>query len=53
MGEPGRWPGHVAGSPTGAIEIGYSGSVICELKAGDEAYLRDLSNRIDRLLIQA
>jgi L-ribulose-5-phosphate 3-epimerase len=32
-------------------EIGYSGSVIAELKAGDEAYLRDVSNRIDRLLI--
>ncbi len=35
------------------IDIGYSGSVICELKSGDEAYFRDLSNRIDRLLIQA
>jgi L-ribulose-5-phosphate 3-epimerase len=35
------------------IDIGYSGSVICELKSGDEAYLRDVSNRIDRLLIQA
>lgn len=33
--------------------IGYSGSTICELKSGDEAYLRDLSRRIDRLLIQA
>ncbi len=35
------------------IDVGYSGSVICELEGGDEAYLRDLSNRIDRLLIQA
>lgn len=35
------------------VDIGYSGSVICELKSGDEAYLRDLSNRIDRLLIRA
>ena len=35
------------------IDIGYKGSVICELKSGDEAYLRDLSNRIDRLLTPA
>lgn len=35
------------------IDIGYSGSAICELESGDEAYLRDVSNRIDRLLIQA
>jgi len=35
------------------MRIGYSGSAICELKSGDEAYLRDLSHRIDRLLIQA
>ena len=35
------------------IDIGYSGSAICELKTGDEAYLKDVSNRIDRLLIQA
>jgi L-ribulose-5-phosphate 3-epimerase len=34
------------------IEIGYSGSAICELRAGDEAYLRDVSRRIDHLLIQ-
>jgi L-ribulose-5-phosphate 3-epimerase len=32
-------------------EIGYSGSAIVELKAGDEAYLRDVSNRVDRLLL--
>lgn len=32
-------------------EIGYSGSVIAELDGGDEAYLRDVSRRIDRLLI--
>jgi L-ribulose-5-phosphate 3-epimerase len=35
------------------IDIGYSGSAICELESGDEAYLKDVSNRIDRLLIQA
>ncbi len=32
-------------------EIGYSGSVIAELTGGDEAYLRDVSSRIDRLLL--
>jgi L-ribulose-5-phosphate 3-epimerase len=32
--------------------IGYSGSAIAELKSGDEAYLRDVSRRIDRLLLQ-
>ena len=31
-------------------EIGYSGSAIVELPAGDEAYLRDVSSRVDRLL---
>jgi len=31
-------------------EIGYTGSVIAELDGGDEAYLRDVSRRIDRLL---
>jgi L-ribulose-5-phosphate 3-epimerase len=35
------------------IDIGYSGSAICEMQGGDEAYLHDLSQRIDRLLIQA
>jgi L-ribulose-5-phosphate 3-epimerase len=35
------------------VEIGYSGSVIAELDGGDEAYLRDVSKRIDRLLIGA
>jgi L-ribulose-5-phosphate 3-epimerase len=33
------------------MEIGYSGSVIAELDGGDEAYLRDVSQRIDRLLV--
>ena len=33
------------------VEIGYTGSVIVELKSGDPAYLRDVSNRVDRLLI--
>ena len=32
-------------------EIGYVGSAIAELDGGDEAYLRDVSQRIDRLLI--
>jgi L-ribulose-5-phosphate 3-epimerase len=32
-------------------EIGYSGSAICELAGGDEAYLRDLSRRVDRLVL--
>jgi hexulose-6-phosphate isomerase len=33
------------------VEIGYSGSVIAELSGGDQAYLRDVSSRIDRLLL--
>jgi hexulose-6-phosphate isomerase len=32
-------------------ETGYSGSVIAELPPGDETYLRDVSARIDRLLL--
>jgi len=32
-------------------EIGYSGTVITELEGGDEAYLRDLSQRFDRLVM--
>lgn len=32
-------------------DVGYSGSAIVELKAGDEAYLRDVSQRVDRLLL--
>ena len=32
-------------------EIGYVGSVIAELEPGDEAYLRAVSRRIDRLLL--
>jgi len=32
-------------------EIGYSGSVIAELDGGDKAYLRDVSKRIDRLVV--
>lgn len=32
-------------------EVGYSGSAIAELDGGDEAYLKDVSQRIDRLLI--
>jgi len=32
-------------------DIGYTGSVIAELEQGDETYLRDVSRRIDRLLL--
>jgi hexulose-6-phosphate isomerase len=32
-------------------EIGYSDSAIAELEGGDQAYLRDVSLRIDRLLL--
>jgi len=32
-------------------EIGYSGSAIVELQGGDAAYLRDVSRRVDRLLL--
>ena len=32
-------------------EIGYAGSAIAELDGGDEAYLRDVSGRMDRLVI--
>jgi L-ribulose-5-phosphate 3-epimerase len=32
-------------------EIGYAGSAIAELDGGDEAYLKDMSRRMDRLLI--
>jgi hexulose-6-phosphate isomerase len=31
-------------------EIGYAGSAITELDGGDEAYLRDVSRRVDRLV---
>ena len=34
-------------------DTGYAGSVIVELKGGDEAYLRDVSSRVDRLLLNA
>jgi len=32
-------------------DIGYSGSAITELEHGDEAYLRDVVRRVDRLLL--
>ena len=32
-------------------EIGYSGPVSCEVDPGDEAYLRDLNHRVDRLVL--
>ena len=32
-------------------DIGYAGSVIAELEQGDATYLRDVSRRIDRLLL--
>jgi L-ribulose-5-phosphate 3-epimerase len=34
-------------------DVGYAGSVIAELEPGDEAYLRDVSKRIDRLVLGA
>jgi L-ribulose-5-phosphate 3-epimerase len=34
-------------------EIGYSGFATCELESGDEAYLRDVNKRVDRLLLGA
>ena len=34
-------------------EIGFSGSAVVELEPGDEAYLRDVSNRVDRLFARA
>jgi L-ribulose-5-phosphate 3-epimerase len=33
------------------LDTGYSGSVICELNGGDGAYLRDVSRRVDRLVL--
>jgi hexulose-6-phosphate isomerase len=32
-------------------ETGYSGSAVCELAGGDGAYLRDVSRRVDRLVL--
>ena len=32
-------------------EIGYAGSATVELDGGDEAYLRDVSRRVDRLVL--
>jgi hexulose-6-phosphate isomerase len=32
-------------------DIGYAESATVELKGGDEAYLRDVSRRVDRLLL--
>jgi L-ribulose-5-phosphate 3-epimerase len=32
-------------------EIGYAGSAVTELEKGDEPYLRDVSKRVDRLLL--
>jgi len=32
-------------------EIAYAGSAITELKGGDEVYLRDVSRRVDRLVL--
>ena len=33
------------------VEIGYAGSAIVELEKGDEAYLRDVSKRVDKLVL--
>jgi len=52
-------PGSTSATSTGRqcerafAEIGYAGSVIAELEPGDEAYLRDVSRRIDRLLLDS
>jgi sugar phosphate isomerase/epimerase len=32
-------------------DTGYTGSAIVELEGGDEAYLRDLIRRVDRLVL--
>ncbi len=32
-------------------EVGYAGSAIVELEKGDEAYLRDVSRRVDKLVL--
>ena len=32
-------------------DIGCAGSAITELNGGDEAYLRDVSRRVDRLIV--
>src|SRR5437016_5664064 len=37
--------------PKALAEINYSGSAIVELKEGDDAYLGDVSRRLDRLLL--
>ena len=34
-------------------ETGYSGTATTELEGGDEAYLRDVSKRVDRLVLGA
>jgi L-ribulose-5-phosphate 3-epimerase len=34
-------------------EIGYSGTATCELESGDEAYLKDVSHRVDLILTNA
>lgn len=31
--------------------MGYAGSAIAELESGDEVYLRDVSRRMDRLVL--
>jgi L-ribulose-5-phosphate 3-epimerase len=33
------------------VEIGFRGSAICELRGGNGTYLRDLSERVDRLVL--
>jgi L-ribulose-5-phosphate 3-epimerase len=33
-------------------DVGFHSSAICELPGGDEAYLRDLSKRVDRLVLE-
>jgi L-ribulose-5-phosphate 3-epimerase len=32
-------------------QVGFRGAAICELPGGDEAYLRNISQRVDRLVL--
>ena len=34
-------------------DVGYTGYTTTEVEGGDEAYLRDLSQRVDRLVLGA
>jgi hexulose-6-phosphate isomerase len=32
------------------MEVGFHGYINCELSGGDEAYLRDVSSRVDKII---